>query len=128
MSGIISFESKGNFDKLDKYLNKLKNVVDPKRFEKYGERGVDALSKNTPIDTGLTSRSWYYEIEKTNSSITISFNNSNIQNGIPIAIILYYGHATGNGGYVVGRDYIHPAIRPIFDNIADEAWKEVKSL
>lgn len=87
--------------------------------------GVDALNSATPKDTGLTASSWYYEIEKTSTGVTIAFYNSNIQNGIPIAIILQYGHGTGTGGWVQGRDYINPAIQPIFDEIAEKAWREV---
>ena len=94
-------------------------------LDKYGREGVKALESATPVDTGLTARSWYYEIKKTNGSVSISFYNSNIQNGIPIAIILQYGHGTGTGGWVEGRDYINPAIQPIFDKIAEKAWKEV---
>ena len=84
-----------------------------------------ALASATPVDTGLTASSWYYEISNKNGSAMISFHNSNVQNGVPIAIILQYGHGTRNGGWVEGRDYINPAIRPIFDRIADDAWKEV---
>ena len=87
-----------------------------------------ALASATPVDTGLTASSWYYEISNKNGSAMISFHNSNIQNGVPIAIILQYGHGTRNGGWVEGRDYINPAIRPIFDRIADDAWKEVTKL
>jgi hypothetical protein len=86
---------------------------------------VAALKSATPVDTGLTANSWYYKIERTKSSISITFNNSNIQNGVPIAIILQYGHGTRNGGWVQGRDYINPAIQPIFDKITEQAWKEV---
>ena len=84
-----------------------------------------ALASATPIDTGVTANSWYYEINRQNGSVSIEFKNSNINNGVPIAIILQYGHATGNGGWVQGRDYINPAIQPIFDTIADNAWREV---
>ena len=94
-------------------------------LKKYAERGVEALAANTPVDTGMTSRSWYYEIEHDNRMVRISFCNSNIQNGVPIAIILQYGHGTRNGGWVEGRDYINPAIQPIFDELTKNAWKEV---
>jgi hypothetical protein len=87
--------------------------------------GVDALAEATPKRTGLTAASWYYTIEKTKDSVAIYWNNSNIQNGVNIAVMLEYGHGTGNGGYVVGRNYITPAIQPIFDKIADEIWKGV---
>ena len=89
--------------------------------------GVQALASATPTDTGLTANSWYYEIERKNGSVSIQFKNFNIQDGVPIAVILQYGHGTGTGGWVEGRDYINPAIQPIFDNIAKNALKEVIS-
>lgn len=123
---MIKFEHKGDFSKVNKYLKKVKGSINIRALEKYGRRGVEALASNTPVDTGLTARSWYYEIEKvTKGVVRISFCNSNIQNGVPIAIILQYGHGTRNGGWVEGRDYINPAIQPIFDEMANEAWKEV---
>jgi hypothetical protein len=97
-------------------------------LDKYGREGVAALASATPVDTGQTANSWYYEVVIKNGSATISFHNSNIQNGVPIAIILQYGHGTRNGGWVQGRDYINPAIQPIFDKIANQAWKEVTKL
>ena len=87
-----------------------------------------ALSSATPVRTGLTANSWYYEIEHQNGSVSITFNNSNVNKGVPIAIILQYGHGTRNGGWVQGRDYINPAIQPVFDRIAKEAWEEVTKL
>lgn len=125
---MITFEHKGDFSKLTSFLEKAKEVVRFGELDKYGREGVAALASATPVDTGLTASSWYYEIEHKDGSATITFNNSNIQNGVPIAIILQYGHGTGTGGYVQGRDYINPAIRPIFERIADEAWREVTSL
>ena len=94
-------------------------------LNKYGQEGVAALASATPIDTGKTAASWYYEIREENGEIIISFNNSNIQNGVPIAIIIQHGHGTGTGGWVQGRDYINPALQPIFDEIANRAWREV---
>ena len=94
-------------------------------LDKYGQAGVNALQAATPVDTGLTASSWYYEITNNDGVVRITFNNSNIQNGVPIAIILQYGHATRNGGWVEGRDYINPAIQPIFDKITETAWREV---
>lgn len=125
---MISFRQKGDFSKLTRFLEKSKNVVRIGDLDKYGREGVAALASATPVDSGLTASSWYYEIENKNGSIKIQFNNSNIQNGVPIAIILQYGHGTGSGGWVQGRDYINPAIQPIFDRIADEAWREVTKL
>ena len=125
---MISFRQKGDFSKLTRYLERVKNVVKIGDLDKYGREGVAALSSATPIDSGLTASSWYYKIEHTNGSATISFHNSNIQNGVPIAVILQYGHGTRNGGWVQGRDYINPAIQPIFDEIVNEAWREVTKL
>lgn len=125
---MISFRQKGNFSKLTSYLEKAKNAARAGVLDKYGREGVAALESATPVDSGLTARSWYYEIENSNGSATITFHNSNIQNGVPIAIILQYGHGTGTGGWVQGRDYINPAIQPIFDKIANDVWREVTKL
>ena len=122
---MITFRQKGDFSKLTRFLERIKEAVHLGDLDKYGRQGVAALSSATPVDSGLTAESWYYEIENKNGSATITFNNSNIQNGVPIAIILQYGHGTRNGGWVEGRDYINPAIQPIFDEIANEAWREV---
>lgn len=123
---MISFRQKGDFSKLTSFLEKAKEAVKVGDLDRYGREGVAALKSATPIDTGLTAESWYYEIKRTDTSVTISFHNSNIQNGVPIAVILQYGHGTGTGGWVQGRDYINPAIQPIFDKIANDAWKEVR--
>ena len=125
---MISFRHKGDFSKADRYLEKLKESVKLGILDKYGRAGVAALSSATPVDTGLTANSWFYEIEHSSGSDKIVFNNSNIQNGVPIAIILQYGHGTGTGGWVQGRDYINPAIQPIFDQMTKEVWKEVTSV
>lgn len=125
---MISFRHKGDFSKADRYLEKLKESVKLGALDKYGRAGVAALSSATPVDTGLTANSWFYEIEHSSGSDKIVFNNSNIQNGVPIAIILQYGHGTGTGGWVQGRDYINPAIQPIFDQMTKEVWKEVTSV
>ena len=125
---MISFRQKGDFSKVTSFLEKAKEVVRIGDLDKYGREGVAALASATPVDTGQTASSWYYEIVNRNGSATITFNNSNIQNGVPIAIILQYGHGTRNGGWVQGRDYINPAIQPIFDKIANDAWREVTKL
>lgn len=125
---MISFRHKGDFSKADRYLEKLRESVKLGVLDKYGRAGVAALSSATPVDTGLTANSWFYEIEHSSRSDKIVFNNSNIQNGVPIAIILQYGHGTGTGGWVQGRDYINPAIQPIFDQMTKEVWKEVTSV
>lgn len=125
---MITFRQKGDFSKLTSFLEKAKEAVRIGDLDKYGREGVAALSSATPVRTGLTANSWYYEIEHQNGSVSIIFNNSNIIKGVPIAIILQYGHGTRNGGWVQGRDYINPAIQPIFDRIAKEAWEEVTKL
>lgn len=122
---MISFRQKGNFSKLTRFLERAKNLVHLGYLDRYGREGVAALASATPVDTGKTAASWYYDIKINKESASITFDNSNIQNGVPIAIILQYGHGTRNGGWVEGRDYINPAIQPIFDKIAEEAWKEV---
>lgn len=125
---MITFRQKGDFSKLTRFLERAKEVVKLGDLDKYGREGVAALASATPVDTGKTAVSWYYEIDHSNGSATISFRNSNIQNGVPIAIILQYGHGTRNGGWVQGRDYINPAIQPVFDRLADSAWREVTKL
>ena len=125
---MISFRQKGDFSKVTRYLERVKEAVKVGDLDKYGREGVAALASATPVDSGKTANSWYYEIENKKGSATISFHNSNIQNGVPIAIILQYGHGTGTGGWVQGRDYINPAIQPIFDKIAENAWREVTKL
>ena len=125
---MITFKQSGDFKKVTSYLERLKECVKIGDLNKFGEQGTAALSAATPIDTGETASSWYYEIENQNGKATISFCNSNIENGVPIAIILQYGHGTRNGGYVEGRDYINPAIQPLFDQIAENAWREVTKL
>ena len=125
---MISFRQKGDFSKLTRFLERAKETVYLGDLNKYGRQGVAALASATPIDSGETASSWYYEIENNKESATITFYNSNVQNGVPIAIILQYGHGTRNGGWVEGRDYINPAIQPIFDQIVDDAWREVNKL
>ena len=125
---MITFRQKGDFSKLTRFLERAKESVKLGDLDKYGKAGVAALSSATPIDSGKTANSWSYEIINENGSVKINFNNSNIQNGVPIAIILKYGHGTKNGGWVQGRDYINPAIQPIFDEIVNNAWREVTKL
>ena len=122
---MISFRQKGNFSKLTSFLERTKETVYLGDLNKYGRQGAAALASATPVDTGKTASSWSYKIENNNGSVSISFENSNVQDGVPIAIILQYGHGTRNGGWVEGRDYINPAIQPIFDQIVNDAWKEV---
>lgn len=124
---MIRFRQKGDFSNTTRYLEKTRTIK-PEILDQYGQAGVVALASATPKDSGTTASSWRYEIEQTNGSITISFLNSNINNGVPIAIILQYGHATNNGGWVEGIDYINPAIQPVFEELANKAWKEVKKV
>lgn len=125
---MISFRQKGDFSKLDRYFERAKEGARISILDKYGREGVAALSSATPVDTGETAASWFYKIEHTNGSARIIFCNSNINEGVPIAIILQYGHGTGTGGWVEGIDYINPAIQPIFNKIVDAAWKEVTKI
>lgn len=125
---MIGFKVKGNFSKATKHFENLRQRRYLNILNNYGKKGVEALSAATPVDTGLTASSWYYKIERTATHAKIIYCNSNINNGVPIAIILQTGHATRNGGWVEGRDYINPAIQPVFDEIAKDVWKEVTKL
>lgn len=125
---MITIRQKGDFKKTEKLLKKSFGKDYRQILEKYGKIGVDTLSAATPVDTGVTASSWYYEIIQNESTLSVVWKNRNIVNGINIAVILQYGHATRNGGYVEGRDYINPALQPIFDELADAAWKEVTSV
>lgn len=115
----------GSFNKTEQFLKKANKASKTINLSKYGEKGVAALQAATPTRTGVTASSWYYKIEKSGSTITLSFLNSNVNRGVPIAIILQYGHGTNNGGWVQGRDYINPALRPVFDEMVQAIWKEV---
>ena len=125
---MISFRQKGDFSKLNKFLERAKAAARLSILDKYGREGVAALASATPVDSGLTANSWYYEITNSNGSARIDFYNSHVNKGVPIAIILQYGHGTGTGGWVQGRDYINPAIQPVFDKLVNEAWREVTKL
>ena len=125
---MITFRQKGDFSKATQYLRRASEVNRHIDLEKYAQAGVAALASATPVESGVTANSWYYEIERGNGQIRINYCNSHINKGVPIAIILQYGHGTGTGGYVQGRDYINPAIQPIFDEIANNAWREVTKL
>lgn len=125
----IKYTSKGDFSKTYKFLENVKKFKPETILKRYAKEGVAALKAATPNDSGETANSWGYEIEiKDGRNATITWTNSNRNKGVNIAVILQYGHGTRNGGYVVGRDYINPAMKPVFDKIATEAWKEVKSL
>lgn len=122
---MIRFKHKGNFNNTERFFQKASKADYFRELEKYGREGVAALASATPIDSGETANSWDFEIVQSNGKVAIYWTNSHINDGVNIAIILQYGHGTRNGGYVQGRDYINPAIAPIFDKIADQAWKEV---
>ena len=122
---MIEFRQKGDFQKITRFLERIKEGFNIGILDKYGKEGVAALASATPKDSGKTAASWYYVIENRDGKATISFHNSNIIDHVSIAVILQYGHATRNGAWVQGRDYINPAIQPIFDKIATAAWKEV---
>lgn len=127
--GLVTFELAGDFGKTEEFLKKASRTSFLRTLDRYAKRGVDALSSATPVDTGKTAASWTYEIARTANSITITWINDNkTYTGIPIVLLLQYGHGTRNGGYVQGRDIINPAIKPIFDDIADNIWKQVKQL
>lgn len=121
----VKFSHGGNFNNIEKFLKKVESGNMFRSLEKYGNMGVSALASATPKDSGNTANSWTYEITDSGSEYKIQWLNTNVNKGINIAIILQYGHGTGTGGYVRGIDYINPAMRPIFERMADEAWKEV---
>ena len=124
----VVFKHRGNFNKTDKFLKGYPKIKFKNILERYAQEGVRALALATPVDTRLTASSWGYEIHISKGSFSISWTNTNINDGVPIAIILQYGHATGTGGYVQGQDYINPAIKPNVDKIEKEVWQGVKRL
>jgi len=128
MKPLITFEQKGDFKKTYKYFNKLRSQTIFNMLDQYGKEGLSLLARNTPRDTGRTAESWTYQVTVEKGGSSIVWSNSNVQNGVSIAVILQYGHATKNGGWVEGKDYINPALQPLFDEIVDKAWKEVTSL
>lgn len=125
---MFRFTSKGDYSKASRYFNRMLEASKMQILEKYGNKGVAALASATPVDSGLTASSWYYRIEINGNKTGIYFLNSNVNKGVQIAVILQYGHGTGTGGWVEGRDYINPAIQPIFDEIVEAAWREVTRL
>lgn len=126
---MITIRQEGDFSKLNTYFERLKGLLGWSILDKYGIAGVEALSSATPVESGKTAESWSYSIERKKDSVAIVFSNSNVTStGTPIAILLQYGHATKNGGFVEGVDFINPAIVPIFEEIANAAWMEVTSL
>nr|DAM84628.1 MAG TPA: type I neck protein [Caudoviricetes sp.] len=125
MSRVIEMRQSGDFKKSLTFLTHLRTRNIRPILEKYGQKGVEALAEATPKATGKTAASWSYEIKMEKTGAVLSWKNANIVDGVPIAVILQYGHGTRNGGYVQGVDYINPAMKPVFDAIRDELWKEV---
>lgn len=123
--GPITFTSKGDWSKTTDWLKRDNKQVIMDALNKCGEAGVEALKQNTPVDTGRLASSWYYTVEATDKKATITWSNSDIENGLNVALLVEYGHGTKSGYYIEGRDFIRPAIRPIFDQLADTVWKEV---
>lgn len=123
----FSFKQRGSTRKMEAFLARMNKFNARRILEPYGRQGVDLLAANTPVDSGLAANSWNYEIEAGRSGVTISWTNSNVENGFPVVIALQYGYATGTGGYVAGRDFINPAMKPLFDRLANDIWKEVTS-
>ena len=125
---MIKVKLKGDFKKVDRFFERVLEFVKLGRMDYYGRLGVNELSAATPVDTGLTAASWKYRIDREDDRVKLVFYNTNIQNGVPVAIVLQYGHATATGGWVEGRDYINPALQPIFDAIRMDIENEVRSL
>lgn len=124
---MFSFSSTGSFKNIDKFLHLMSQDNIFTLLNKYGQNGVDALRSATPVKTGITSESWYYTVESKKNKHSIIWRNSNVVDGIPVAILLQYGHATGTGGYVHGTEFINPAIQPIMKQIQEDVWKAVTS-
>lgn len=124
---MISFSSSGSFDKTEKFLRAMQTMNLGKLAEAQAQKGVQALSEATPQESGLAASSWSYEITHSTGSLSIAWKNSDVENGYPVAVMIQYGHGTGTGGWVQGQDYINPAMRPVFDQIADTLWKAVTS-
>jgi hypothetical protein len=122
----IKFKQKGNFSRTEMFFERCKNLFKLGVLDQYGREGVNALAMATPVDSGITAASWRYKVTNTKGSVSIEwYNDSETKTGIPIVVLIQYGHGTRNGGYVRGNDFINPAMKPIFDKIADALWKEV---
>lgn len=124
---MVSFSSSGDWSKTQRWLASIQRGQFFRALEQYAQRGTDALKSATPVDSGLTSESWQHRVQAGPGSAKITWTNSNIHEGVNIAVILQFGHGTGTGGYVQGRDYINPAMQPIFDQIANDVWRAVTS-
>lgn len=123
----ISWSTNGSFKNTESFLQRMTQLSIRQILESAGREGVAALSAATPVDSGLASTSWDYEIHENPKAVSIVWTNTDVENGFPVVIMLQYGYATGTGGYVQGRDFINPAMRPIFDRIAEDVWKVVTS-
>lgn len=121
----IKMTSRGDFSKTYKYLVNIESALEKGKFDEYGKRGVEALKANTPKDTGLTSESWKYKVVRMKTRVSIVWYNTNENNGVNIAVLIQYGHTTRSGGYVRGIDYVNPAMKPVFEDISKEMWKEI---
>lgn len=126
--GLVSVISKGNFEDTFRYFQRLLDPDFWRIAEAGAQKGVEVLARNTPVDSGITADSWYYDIQGNRRGFTITWYNSNMNNGFNVALGLQYGHGTGTGGWVEGRDYINPAIQPVLEEIANNIWEEVKGL
>lgn len=124
---MLKITSSGSFRNSRRFLNRVSNMNIASQLESFGREGVAALAAATPVDSGLTAASWQYKVTHSANEWSITWYNTHVVSGTPVAILLQYGHGTGTGGYVRGRDYINPAIKPIFDRIAEEVWKVVTS-
>jgi len=122
---MVSFRHRGDFSKTTRFLTRIKLLDVDAILEEYGKKGVDALAEATPKRTGKTAASWSYKVIRNRNDVRIRWSNSNFVDGVPVAIVLQYGHATRNGAYVQGIDYINPALKPVFDELAHKLWKEV---
>lgn len=125
--GGITLEASGSYSSTTTWLQRLGRMSIEQQLARYGAKGVKALASSTPVETGKTASSWSYSVTRKGDTWTLSWENTNVVRGVPIAIILQYGHVTGTGGWVQGRDYINPAIRPLMDEIADGVWRTVKN-
>ena len=124
---MITVQSTGSFKRTEAFLSTMSKGEVFHILDAYGQRGVDALAEATPVESGLTATSWTYEVVRKKGKYQIIWHNTNVESGIPVAVLIQYGHATGNGGWVEGQDFINPAIRPLFDKIANEVWERVKN-
>lgn len=122
---MIKISAKGDWSRTNSFLERALNIIKLGELDKYGREGVEVLAAATPEDTGKTASSWYYKVSRTRAGAKIEWLNSSQNQGIPIVILLQYGHGFQNGGYVQGIDFINPALEPVFEEIANNAWKEL---